>query len=346
MIPSCTDNAQPRSSEAIQKVLRGKRILVTGGLGFIGSNLAIELVRCGARVTIVDLPNGSFGANEFNIETVRGDIQLLDFDIRDSERLAQAAQGCDLIFCLAGQVSHAESMRQPLLDLDLNCRAQLAILESCRLQNPTARIVFTSTRQIYGRPETLPVNEKHPIRPVDVNGISKLAAEQFYWLYYRLYGIRSTCLRLTNTYGPRMDLRDASKGFVGVFLARALRGQSICIFGDGQQRRDFNHVDDVVDALIVSGLSEHTGGRIYNLSHPQPYSLLQVTEILSRLLPVPFECVPFPPERKAIDVGDYFGCSRLFQDVTGWQPRIDLPSGLASTVEFFQQHRHRYLDDG
>ena len=249
----------------------------------------------------------------------------------------------DAIFCLAGQVSHSGSMRQPLLDLDLNCRCQLAVLEACRQSNRDARIVYASTRQLYGRPHYLPVDEGHPVMPVDVNGVSKLAAEQFFSLYHRVYGIRSTCLRLTNTYGPRMDLQDSSKGFVGVFLAQALQGQPLSIFGDGNQRRDFNHVDDVVTALIRAALHDEAIGSVFNLAHPRPCSLLQFAELLTDIIPVPVQCVPFPDDRKAIDVGDYFGSAARFERVTGWIPHIDLADGLKSTVEYFVNYRNYYL---
>ena len=231
---------------------RGKRVLITGGAGFIGSNLAIRLVDLGARVQIVDSMLPAYGADLANIEPIRGKVRLNFSDIRDRHSLGYVIKDEDLIFSLAGQVSHMDSMQDPMTDLEINCRSQLSLLECCRHGNPDVKIVFASTRQIYGRPEYVPVDERHPLNPVDVNGINKLAAEMYYTLYHDVYSIPTVSLRLTNTYGPRMDLKSAGKGFVGVFVRMALAGETIRIFGDGTQRRDFNYVDDVVQALLVS----------------------------------------------------------------------------------------------
>jgi len=314
----------------------GRRVLITGGIGFIGSNLAIRLVELGAKVLLVDSMLPAYGADLANIEPVREKVRVNYSDIRDAHSLSYLVQGEDVIFSLAGQVSHQESMQDPMTDLEINCAAQLSLLECCRKHNPSARIVFASTRQLYGRPKTLPVTEDHPLEPVDVNGINKLAAEMYYTLYHRVHGIPTVSLRLTNTYGPRMDLRSPAKGFVGVFVRQALAGETIRIFGDGNQRRDFNHVDDVVDALLRAGEQDALVGRAYNLGHPEPRSLNEFVTCLSKLTGCRHEFVPFPPDAKVIDIGDYYGDFSRFREASGWNPGIGLERGLADTVEWFR----------
>jgi nucleoside-diphosphate-sugar epimerase len=317
---------------------RGKRVLITGGAGFIGSNLAIRLVGLGARVQVVDSMLPAYGADLANLEPVRERIRINFSDVRDQHSLSYIVRGEDLIFSLAGQVSHLDSMQDPLTDLEINCRSQLSLLECCRRGNPGATIVFASTRQIYGRPEYLPVDERHPLRPVDVNGVNKLAAEMYYTLYHRVYGMRTVSLRLTNTYGPRMDLRTGRKGFVGVFLARALRGETIRVYGTGRQRRDFNYVDDVLDALLLAGERSELHGGAYNLGHPSTYSLLEFLELLRGHCAFEYACVPFPPDAERIDIGDYCADFARFSSATGWRPLVDLAEGLGRTVEFFRRH--------
>ncbi len=315
---------------------RGKRVLVTGGVGFIGSNLAIRLVELGAEVLLVDSMLPAYGADLRNIEPVRDRVTVNFSDVRDRHSLSYLVKNEDVIFSLAGQVSHIESMQDPMTDLEINCRSQLSLLECCRRNNPGVRIVFASTRQLYGRPRYLPVDEKHPALPADVNGINKLAAEMYYTLYHQVHGIDAVSLRLTNTYGPRMDLNNDRKGFVGVFIRRALRGEKISIYGTGEQRRDFNHVDDVLDALLLAGENDAVQGEVFNLGHPRPYSLLEFVDILRRYAEFEYELVPFPRESLAIDIGDYFGDFGKFRDATGWSPAIDLAEGLERTVEFFR----------
>jgi nucleoside-diphosphate-sugar epimerase len=315
----------------------GKRVLVTGGIGFIGSNLAIRLVQLGAEVQLVDSMLPAYGADLRNIEPVRERVKINFSDVRDRHSLSYIVQGEDLIFSLAGQVSHIESMQDPITDLDINCRSQLSLLECCRRMNPGVKIVFASTRQLYGRPRYLPVDEAHPMLPADVNGINKLAAEMYHSLYHQVYGMRTVSLRLTNTYGPRMDLASDKKGFAGIFIRKALRGEKISIYGSGEQRRDFNHVDDVLQALLLAGESDAINGEVFNLGHPRHYSLLEFVEILGRHADVEYETVPFPPEARAIDIGDYYGDFAKFNGATGWSPAIDLEVGLQSTLDFYRK---------
>lgn len=314
----------------------GRRVLVTGGLGFIGSNLVMELVQLGARVAVIDCPDGRYGGSAGNLGHLIDQVQIYDVDLLDADGLHQHAADSDVIFCLAGQVSHPNSMQDPLTDLDINCRVQLQLLEACRHWAPQTKLVFTSSRQVYGRPQTHPVDEDHPVHPVDVNGISKMAAEQFFRLYWDVYGIRSVCLRLTNTYGPRMDLTSAGRGFTNVCLSRVLRGDVVTLFGTGEQRRDFMYVDDVVEALILAADQESGFGLAYNLSHPCPCSLQDFVRTLQNFVNVQVQFIPFPPDRLSIDVGDYTGCSRRFQNLTGWKAKTSLEDGLRATIDYFQ----------
>ena len=223
---------------SLRRTFSGKRVLITGGLGFIGSNLARALVGLGARVTIVDSLIPEYGGNLRNLAGIAGRVRVYRDDVREHAKLAERVRGQDFLFNLAGQTSHMDSMTDPETDLEINCRAQLALLEACRLHNPGVRIVFASTRQIYGRPDYVPVDEKHPVRPVDVNGINKAAGEGFHLLYSRVHGIRATALRLTNTIGPRMRVKDARQTFVGIWIRRLLEGEPLEVWG-GEQRRDF-----------------------------------------------------------------------------------------------------------
>ncbi len=315
----------------------GKRALVTGGIGFIGSNLALRLVELGAEVVLVDSMLPAYGATLRNIEPVRGRVRVNFSDVRDRHSLAYLVRDQDLIFSLAGQVSHVDSMTDPMTDLEINCRSQLSLLECCREGNPAVTLVFASTRQLYGRPRYLPVDEKHPLEPVDVNGINKLAAEKYYSLYHQVHGMRTVSLRLTNTYGPRMDLASETKGFVGTFLRRALRGEKLRIYGSGEQRRDFNYVDDVVEALLLAGRQPDARRAVFNLGHPRPYSLLEFVQTLRKLVPFEYETVPFPPDAAAIDIGDYYGDYRRFRAATGWEPRVGLEQGLGRTLDYFRR---------
>ena len=315
---------------------RGKKVLVTGGLGFIGSNLAIKLVELGAKVVLVDSMLPAYGATPKNVEPVADRLQINFSDVRDRPSLSYLVLGQDIIFSLAGQISHSESMRDPMTDLAINCSSQLSLLECCREGNPDAKIVFASTRQLYGRPQYLPVDEAHPLAPVDVNGINKLAAERYYTLYNDVHGIATVSLRLTNTYGPRMEITNDKKGFVGIFIRRALEGEKIALYGTGEQKRDFNYVGDVVDALLVAGELPELNGESFNLGHPEPASLLEFVEILRTLADFEVETRPFPPDAAAIDIGDYYGDFSKFQAASGWQPRVSLKDGLAESLAWYR----------
>lgn len=319
-------------------------ILITGGLGFIGSNLARRLVCEGHRVTLLDSLIPQYGGNFANIVDFCDRVRINISDLRDPFATRELLKGVDLVFNLAGQTSHADSMTDPFTDLDINARSQLALLESVRDVCPEAVVVFASTRQIYGRPKYLPVNESHPIRPVDVNGVNKVAGEQFHLLYHDAYGISTTALRLTNTYGPCMRVKDARQTFLGVWIRNLLKGEPILVFGDGKQLRDFNYVDDVVDALIRAAATPACYGKAFNLGHSEVIDLAGLAQLLVASVPgANWHLVPFPPERKAIDIGNYYSDYSLASELLGWQPQVALVSGLATTLSYYRQHLAAYL---
>lgn len=322
------------------------KILITGGLGFIGSNLARALVAQGADVTLVDSLIPQYGGNPFNIEDIRDKVTVNVCDVRDPFAMAYLLQEKDFLFNLAGQTSHMDSMSDPQSDLDINAAAQLSILEACRKANPGIKIVFASTRQLYGKPDYLPVDEKHPIRPVDVNGINKLAGEWYHLLYNNVYGIRACALRLTNTYGPGMRVKDARQTFLGIWVRLLLEGKSIKVFGDGLQLRDFNYVDDCIEALLLAGASDNANGKVYNLGNTEVVGLKTLAEMMTNLdYGGNFELVPFPSERKAIDIGDYYSDFSLITQELGWQPKVGLREGLQRTVAYYQVHHRHYWDE-
>jgi UDP-glucose 4-epimerase len=317
-----------------------KKVLITGGLGFIGSNLARVLVAQGALVTIVDSLIPQYGGNLFNIADIRDKLEVNICDVRDPHAMKYLVQGKDYLFNLAGQTSHIDSMTDPQTDLEINASAQLSILEACRLNNPEIKIVFASTRQLYGKPDYLPVDEKHPIRPVDVNGINKLAGEWYHLLYNNVYGIRACALRLTNTYGPGMRVKDARQTFLGIWVRQLLEGTPIKVFGDGEQLRDFNYVDDCVNALLLAGANEQANGQVYNLGSPEVIGLKALAEkIVSLGFGGSYELVPFPEERKAIDIGNYYSDFSLISMELGWLPEVNLQKGLLNTIEYYSKHK-------
>jgi UDP-glucose 4-epimerase len=323
--------------------LAGQKVLITGGAGFIGSHLAHRLVNLGAEVTLVDSLIPEYGGNLHNLDDIVDRVRLNISDVRDHHSMRYLVQGVDLVFNLAGQTSHMDSMHDPFTDLDINSRSQLSILEALRHVNPQARVVFASTRQLYGRPEYLPVNERHPQRPVDVNGINKIAGESYHLLYNEVYGIPTCALRLTNTYGPGMRIKDARQTFVGIWIRRLLEGQPFEVWG-GEQLRDFNYVDDVVDAFLAAALSPAAWGRVFNLGSSEVVSLAQLAQ---QLLEVngggEFQVREFPAERKKIDIGDYYSDFSLIEHELGWKPQIRLREGLQRTLDYFRTHGGHYL---
>jgi UDP-glucose 4-epimerase len=328
----------------MRETYQDKKVLITGGLGFIGSNLAIRLVEWGADVTIIDSMIPEYGGNLFNIESIKNQVRVNFSDVRDPHSLEYLVKDQDYLFNLAGQVSHIDSMTDPLTDLDINTRAQVVILETCRKFNPRIVVVFASTRQIYGKPQYLPVDERHPLYPTDVNGINNMAGEWYHTLYHNVYDLNTVSLRLTNTYGPRQLLKHNRQGFIGVFVRQIIQGEKIRIFGDGKQIRDMNYVDDVVDAMLIGGSKPECYGHVYNLGGNEPINLINLVQLLIELNGSgDFEVIPFPPEKKRIDIGDYYGDYRKFSQMTNWQPRTSLKEGYTKMIAYYKEHLDKYL---
>ena len=324
-------------------IFGGADILVTGGLGFIGSALARRLVELGAKVTLVDSLIPEYGGNPFNVQDIRDRVTVDLTDVRDVAAMSSLIKKRQFLFNLAGQTSHLDSMTDPVTDLNINAAAQLHILEACRLHNRDLKIVFASTRQVYGRPAYLPVDEKHPVNPIDVNGINKLAGEWYHLLYNDVYRIRACALRLTNTYGPGMRVKDARQTFLGVWIRRLIEKNPIQIFGDGTQRRDFNFVSDVVDALLRAAASNAANGQIFNLGHREHVSLQELAELLIKLNGGGnYELIPFPDDRKAIDIGDYYADVGKIDNSLGWTPKVKLDQGLKETLDYYRANHAHY----
>jgi nucleoside-diphosphate-sugar epimerase len=325
---------------------KNKNILITGGAGFIGSNLALKLVELEANVTIIDSLIPEYGGNLFNLEPIKNKVKLNISDVRDEHSMKYLIRDHDYLFNLAGQTSHIDSMSNPYSDLEINARAQLSILESCRRYNPDIKIVFASTRQIYGRPRYLPVDENHPLSPVDINGINKMAGEWYHLVYNDVYKIKSVVLRLTNTYGPRMRVKDARQTFLGIWIRNVIEGKKILVFGDGKQIRDFNYVDDVSDAILLTALSNEVNGMIFNLGADDPINLEDTAKLLIEITnKASYELIPFPPERKAIDIGDYYANYTNIKTKLSWQPKISLKEGLKSTIDYYKKFGEHYWNE-
>jgi UDP-glucose 4-epimerase len=322
---------------------RGRKVLVTGGLGFIGSNLCRTLADLGAKVLAVDSLLPDYGGNFFNLSGYEEKVKINIADVR-GHGMEYLVKGQEVLFNLAGQVSHLDSMTDPFTDLEINCRSQLSILEAVRKGNPELKIVYAGTRQVYGKAQRLPVDEGHLLNPTDVNGINKISGEMYHLVYNSVYGIRASSLRLTNTYGPRQLIRHNRQGFIGWFVRKAALGEEIEIFGDGAQKRDFNHVDDVVDAFLRAGAMPASDGQIFNLGGDAPLSLLDLVKVLLEVSGGgSYRLVPFPEERKRIDIGDFHADTRKVRSTLGWAPKVPLARGLAETVAYYRACREHYL---
>jgi len=324
---------------------RGRRVMVTGGLGFIGSNLARRLVDLGADVLLVDSLIPAYGGNLFNIDGIANRVHVNVADIRQQSTMNYLVQDRAVIFNLAGQVSHIDSIRDPYTDLEVNCRGQLTILEACRNHNPSVKVVYAGTRQVYGRPDSLPVSESHLVRPTDVNGINKAAGEYYHLVYNNVFGVRACSLRLTNVYGPRQLIKHNRQGFIGWFIRRAIENTTIQLYGDGSQLRDLVYVDDAADAFLRAGASDACNGEVFNVGGAAPISL---KDLASTLVAIAgggrVECVAWPADKKAIDIGSFYADSSKFARATGWAPTVSLDEGLTRAVEFYRANLAHYVD--
>jgi UDP-glucose 4-epimerase len=325
---------------------RGRSVMITGGLGFIGSNIARQLVDLGADVLLVDSLIPDYGGNLFNIDGIVDRVRVNVADVRQQSTMNYLVRDRDVIFNLAGQVSHVDSMRDPYTDLEINCRSQLTVLEACRNHNPRVKVVFAGTRQVYGRPDSLPVDETHLVRPTDVNGINKAAGEYYHLVYNNVFGVHACSLRLTNVYGPRQLIKHNRQGFIGWFIRLAVENKTIQIYGDGSQLRDFVYVDDAADAFLRAGASDACNGEAFNVGGDRPISHRELTTLLvERAGTGTVRYVEWPAEMKAIDIGSFYADSTKFRSATGWKPTVALADGLERTVAFYRRHLRQYVDE-
>jgi nucleoside-diphosphate-sugar epimerase len=324
---------------------RNSKVLVTGGLGFIGSNLALRLAACGAEVTVIDASVEGCGANPHNLSGAGSLIRVIPTDIRDAAAISSTIRECEVIFNVAGEVSHLQSMKDPQRDLDLNASAQLQFLEDCARQRPGIRVVYASTRQIYGAPRYLPVDESHPIQPLDFNGIHKYAATAYHQILTATGRLDAVVLCLTNVYGPRMALNVPTQGFLGGFVRKAMLGEPIRVFGDGCQLRDPVYVDDAVDAFLRAGVATTPVNRIWNVGGPEALPLSSIATAIAAAADSPAPVFqPFPPALKRIDIGSYYSNSARIRDDLGWSANVDFDRGIARTVEYYRQGLQYYLN--
>ncbi|HWJ55627.1 MAG TPA: NAD-dependent epimerase/dehydratase family protein [Vicinamibacterales bacterium] len=330
---------------SVETFYRGRRVLVTGGLGFIGSNLCRALVDLGADVVAVDAMIPDYGGNMFNIAGYENRMRVNIGDVRNQTAMDVLVRDREIIFNLAGQVSHIDSMRDPYTDLEINCRAQLSMLEACRQFNPGVKVIFAGTRQIYGKPDRLPVDETHLVRPIDVNGVNKAAGEYYHLLYNNAFGVRACSLRLTNVYGPRQLIKHNRQGFIGWFIRLAIEGREIQIFGDGSQMRDFVYVDDAVDAFLRAGYCHSCDGEVFNVGGSEPIAHKDLVEMLIDVAGSgSVRYVPWPEDKKRIDIGSFYSDSSKFTRTADWRPAVGLREGFARTIAYYRGNLAPYLE--
>ncbi len=326
----------------MESYFKDKKILITGGLGFIGSTLAHRLVEMGADIYLIDSLIPEYGGNNFNIDGIVDKVKVNIADVRDKHSMDYLVKGKDVIFNLAGTLSHIDSMKDPFTDLEINCRSQLSILESCRKNNKDVKIVFAGTRGQYGKANYLPVDEKHLMHPTDVNGINNVAGESYHILYNNIYGIKAVSLRLTNTYGPRHQMKHHKQGIINWFIRQLIDGQTIKLYGDGKQIRDINYVDDVIEALLMVACSEKTNGEVFNLGGV-PKSLVDLVKVMISVYGKgDYELIPFKEDLKRIEVGDYVANYEKIKTTVKWQPKTSLEEGLRLTFDYYEKYKKHY----
>ena len=321
----------------------GKRVLITGGLGFIGSSLAHALADVGARVTILDALLPTYGGNRANLHGLEGTVTVHDGDIRNADLVRELVRDQDFIFNLAGQVSYLDSMRDPFLDVDMNCVGHLRVLEAVRELNPSAKVLFSSSRLVYGKILTTPVDESHPTNPLSLYGVHKLTAEKYYRIYYDTHGIRSAILRIPNPYGPRQQMKHAKYSIVGWFVRQAMEGKTIEIYGDGTQERDYLYISDIVDAFLRVAASEQTNGEVYNIgTHERVRFIDMVDTILDVVGSGNKVHIPWPEHYERNETGNYIADTRKIEAAVGWRARVPLRTGIEEMVKYYREHKEQY----
>ncbi|MBI4524210.1 MAG: NAD-dependent epimerase/dehydratase family protein [Deltaproteobacteria bacterium] len=325
------------------RTLQNARVLITGGLGMIGSSIARKAVVHGAQVMIVDALLPLYGGNPFNIRDIRDSIQFVKADIRDYEKIEKLVIDTDVIFHLAAQVSYVDSNKDPFTDLDINCRGHLNILEAFRKANKKAKVIFSSSRFVYGATERNPVDESHPLNCLSIYGIHKLAAERYCQFYGRAYGMRQTIFRIANPYGPGQQMRHSQYGIVNWFIRLALEGKPLTIYGDGSQKRDYIFIDDLAEAMVMAASTETTDGKVYNIGSGVGTAFVEMAQTIAAIIPnTKLEHVEWPGERYFVETGDYItDISKISRD-TGWQPRTSLYDGTKRTVDYYAKYGKHY----
>ena len=322
---------------------QNKKVAITGGLGFLGSNLAIELVRLGAEVRLIDPMFPLYGGNLFNIEEIKDRVEVHLKDIRDEEAMRILVRDQDVIFHIGNQTSHIDSMTDPFLDVDINCRGNLVFLEACRHQNSDVKIVYAGTRAQYGRLESVPVSENHRMNPTDIYGVNKHAGEQYHHIYHQVYGLRTVSLRINNTFGPRHQMKHSKYGILNWMIRLAMDGETIPIFGEGDQLRDFNYVDDVTRAFLLAGSNPKTDGEAYNLGSGNPISFSKIMEkVIDIAGSGEIQFIPWPDDRKRIETGDYVADFSKIRAELGWNPEVSFEEGMEKTIAFYRKYKKHY----
>ena len=322
---------------------RGKKVLVTGGLGFLGSNLAHRLAALGADVRLLDCLLPLHGGNRHNLEGIEKRVEWIQADIRDRAVVEAAVKDRDILFNIAAQTSHTDSMRNPRLDADINIHGQLNLLEAARLRRPDLRLVYCSTRAVYGSPGRGKVLESGPTQPLDVYSADKLAGENYHRIYSSVFGLNATILRVTNGYGPRAQMRQPSFGILNWFIRLAIDNAPIKIFGDGRQVRDYLYVDDIVDAFLMAGLRSDLRGETYNVASGKGVPLIEIVRKILRIAGKgTILHVPWPETNKRIDAGDFVADNRKIRRDAGWRATTALEDGLKSTIDFYEKNRRHY----
>ncbi|MHC4600341.1 MAG: NAD-dependent epimerase/dehydratase family protein [Planctomycetota bacterium] len=325
----------------------GRPVLITGGLGFLGSNLAVALAGLGAKVTVLDALLPLYGGNRFNVDPVRDRVEVIVADIRDEKAVRKAVRGKAIIFHIAAQTSHVDSMSDPFTDIDMNVRGQIILLDAVRAEAPEARVVYAGTRGQYGEVLSPPAREDTPFRPTDVYSADKAVGEYYLFVYRRAFAVRGTALRISNAYGPRHQMKHARYGILNWFVRLAMDGEPIRVFGEGKQLRDYHYVDDVTHAFLLAGSRAEAEGEAFNLGGPGPVPFIDmVRAVIGAAGSGRFETAPWPEDRKAIEVGDFSADWTKIRTLLGWEPRVSLEEGLRRTVAFYREHRDHYWKKG
>jgi len=327
----------------LKKSYSNKKVLITGGLGLIGSNLAHQLVRLGAKITILDafLPN--HGANLFNLKGIKKEIRLVKGDIRDEDLMKKAIKNKDYFFNLAGLVSYSERPEQGFLDLDINCQGQLVCLEACRKYNPEVKIIFSGSRMQFGRTQYLPVDEKHPTEPLTIYGIHKLTAEKYHLMYHHLFGLKTIICRIANPYGPRQQMKHSKYGIVNWFIRLAIENQTIPIFGTGNQIRDYFYIDDLVKALLLAGAKKEAVGQVFNLGSGQGTKFIEMARTVIKVVGQgKIKRIPWPKNYFVVETGDYIADISKAKEKLNWQPKTSLEEGIRWTYEYYKRYKKYY----